>query len=75
MSLFQTKTQVVSIEGMMCDHCSCHVETELRKIEGVKSVTVSLKTKSATIKSKNGIDVQKIKDAVTIAGYTVNKIE
>ncbi|MFA6667128.1 MAG: heavy metal-associated domain-containing protein [Bacilli bacterium] len=75
MSLFQKNIQTVYIEGMMCDHCAHHVETELSKIEGIKSVSVSLKNKNAIIKSKEPIPENKIKDAVILAGYKVTKIE
>ena len=52
-----------------------HVEVELKKIEGVKGVTVSLKDKKAIIKSKDGIDEKTLKDAIIVAGYKVTKIE
>jgi Copper chaperone len=75
MSLFSNKKQTVKIEGMMCDHCAHHVKTEIEKIEGVKGCDVSLKDGTAIIKSKDGVDSQKIKDAVTLAGYKVVDIQ
>jgi copper chaperone CopZ len=75
MSIFSSKKQTVKIEGMMCDHCAHHVQSEIEKINGVKDCYVSLKDGTATVKSKDGVDNQKLKDAVTAAGYKVVDIQ
>lgn len=67
--MFGTVKTVVSVEGMMCEHCAAHVKEALEKIEGVKSVVVSLKTKEATVKSGKKLDENEIKTAIENAGY------
>ena len=63
-------TTVLHVKGMMCGHCVAHVEKALSALHGVKSVKVDLEAGTATVVSA-GTDVQKMKDAVTSAGYTV----
>ena len=63
MSLFGVK-QVVKVGGMNCEHCAAHVKESLEKIEGVKSVTVSLQEKRAVVKSKDGIKEEDLKQAI-----------
>ena len=62
-------TTVLHVKGMMCGHCVAHVEKALSALHGVKSVKVDLEAGTATVVSA-GTDVQKMKDAITAAGYT-----
>jgi copper chaperone CopZ len=57
------------IEGMMCPHCSAHVEKALLAVPGVESVTVSLENKNALVTGT--ADPAACKQAVIDAGYTV----
>ena len=66
--------QVVSIEGMMCQHCVKHAKDALSKMPGVISVEVSLESKNAVIVSANGIPNDTIKNAIEDAGYSVTAI-
>ncbi len=59
----------LKIEGMMCPHCSAHVEKALLAIPGVESVTVSLENKNAIVTGT--ADFEACKKAVVDAGYTV----
>ena len=43
-----TMTKVISIEGMMCNHCRMHVEKALNGIEGLRAV-VTLDPPAATV--------------------------
>lgn len=63
-------TTVLHVKGMMCGHCVAHVEKALSALHGVKSVKVDLEAGTATVVSA-GTDVQKMKEAITAAGYTV----
>ncbi len=63
------KTEVI-IGGMSCEHCVRAVTQAIEKVDGVKSVKVSLKKGKADIKGEN-IDMDAVKKAVTEAGYTV----
>jgi Cu+-exporting ATPase len=59
----------LKIEGMMCPHCSAHVEKALLAVPGVESVTVSLENKNAVV--TGNADPAACKQAVIDAGYTV----
>ena len=65
-------TYVLHVEGMMCPRCVAHVKEALEGVKGVRSVTVSLEEKTATV-----IAAVKSPDllaaAVTKAGYEVVK--
>ncbi len=63
------KTYVISIEGMMCQHCVAHVTKALENIKGVRSVDVSLDQNSATVTSTASPDA--LTAAIVSAGYTV----
>ena len=67
--------QIVSIEGMMCQHCVKHAKDALEKLPGVTSVDVSLEKKNAVLVSQEGIPQDSIKKAIEDAGYTVTEIK
>ncbi len=69
----KTKTYVLSIDGMMCQHCVSHVKTALEAVKGVKSVNVSLEENSATVIASASPDA--LIQVVTAAGYTVTDIK
>ena len=69
------KEKIIQIEGMMCNHCVKHVTDALSKIEGVKSVDVSLEKKSATIKCDESVSDNLIKSVITEEGYEVTDIK
>ena len=69
------KEKVILIEGMMCKHCVKHVTDALSKIEGVKSVDVSLEKKTATIKCGDTVSDNLIKSVITEEGYEVTDIK
>ena len=70
-----TMKQIVSIEGMMCQHCVKHAKDALAKLPGVTSVEVSLENKNAVLVSQAGIPQDSIKKAIEDAGYTVTEIK
>ena len=63
------KTELM-IGGMSCEHCVRAVTQAIEKVDGVKSVKVSLKKGNAVIKGED-IDIEAVKKAVEEAGYTV----
>lgn len=64
----------VSIGGMTCTGCEQTIQTNVGKVEGVKSVTASWKTGKALIEYFPQVtDTLQIKEAVTGSGYKVNK--
>ena len=56
--------KVVTIEGMMCEHCKNKVETSLSSINNVSKVKVNLKDKTATIYSTASINNEDIKKII-----------
>ncbi|MCH5152226.1 MAG: heavy metal translocating P-type ATPase [Clostridiales bacterium] len=78
----QTNTQIkeatmkyqLSIEGMMCGHCTARVEKALSSTRGVLSVNVSLEDKNATVEVKDRVKADALKKAVEAAGYTVSGV-
>lgn len=66
--------KVIKIDGMMCENCVKHVDNALNAIDDVKKVDVSLDQKQATISSDVEISDEKIKEAISDAGYTVVSI-
>ena len=64
--------ETINIKGMMCGHCQATVEKAIKAVKGVKSVTVDLAKKQATVEyDAAATDISKIKKAVTDAGYEV----
>lgn len=66
--------KVLSIEGMMCGHCTGRVEQALNALEGV-TAQVSLDDKTATVTATENVSEEMLVKAVTDAGYTVVDIQ
>jgi copper chaperone len=58
----------LEIQGMSCGHCQAAVNNALKSVSGVKSVSVSLEGKSATIEGNP--DIQALIAAVQEEGYS-----
>lgn len=69
-----TMTKVISIEGMMCNHCTGTVQKALEAVEGVKAVTMSLEQKNATVELASDVSDEVLIRAVTDAGYEVKGV-
>ncbi|MDO4332990.1 MAG: heavy metal-associated domain-containing protein [Eubacteriales bacterium] len=61
------------IDGMVCGNCATRVENAFNRMDGVWA-RVDLGQKQATIRSKEPLKEEDIKDVVRQAGYTVMKI-
>jgi Cu2+-exporting ATPase len=68
-----TMEKVITIEGMMCQHCVAHVTKALTGVPGVETVNVSLENGNATV--TGNADPAALTAAVTDAGYEVKGIE
>ena len=66
--------KVLKIEGMMCQHCVAHVTKALQGVEGVTSVDVNLKKKTATVELSSAVTDETFVSVITDAGYEVKKI-
>lgn len=68
-----TMKKIMKIEGMMCAHCSAHVEKALNSLDGVQA-TVNLDAKNAVVEVTGNISDEMLKQAVVDAGYEVTDI-
>ncbi len=66
--------KILTIDGMMCTHCSGRVESVLNALDGVEAV-VDLEAKTATVRSAATLDEALLRKTVTDAGYTVVDIK
>ena len=66
--------KIIHIEGMMCNHCTAHVEKALNAIEGVQAVA-DLEGKCARVTLSADVPDETLAAAVTDAGYEVTGIE
>ena len=64
-------TTVINVNGMMCEHCKATVEKVTRGVEGVSNSLVNLDAKNVTIEHSADTDLEKVKKAITDAGYVV----
>ena len=66
--------ETIGVFGMTCMHCHKRVTDAISKVNGVKSVDVSLENKSATVEfDESATNLNAIKKAVTDAGYEVGE--
>ncbi len=70
----QTMNKTMTIEGMMCAHCSGRVEKALNAIDGVMAA-VNLETKTAMLTLSKEVPDEVLAAAVTDAGYEVTGIQ
>jgi Cu+-exporting ATPase len=70
----KTMTKTMTIEGMMCAHCTGRVQKALEAVEGVKNVNVSLENKAAAVEFEGEVSDDALSAAVTEAGYEVKSI-
>lgn len=69
-----TMKKVMTIEGMMCGHCTGRVQKALEAVDGVKAVVMSLEEKTATVELAEEVSEDVLTAAVTQAGYEVKCI-
>ena len=66
----ETRTVVLTVEGMMCMRCAAHVENAVKAL-GALEATVDLAAKTVTVKAPERITDKAMADAITAAGYRV----
>ncbi len=65
---------MISVPTIQCETCVQTVEVAVKKVEGVKSVSVDLKEKVAHVNFNAAkTNQQKIENAIAAAGYDANK--
>lgn len=67
--------KVISIEGMMCQHCVAHVKKALDAVDGVSEAAVSLDANNATVTLSREVSDEALRDAVKNAGYTPGTVQ
>lgn len=65
----------VTIEGMHCSSCAGNIERSVKKVPGVKAVSVSLMTRKGIVEAEDSVTEEDLKKAVTRTGYKIVKIE
>ena len=73
--MFGSAKQTLVVEGMMCSHCAAHVEGAVSKLDGVKSVKVDLKAKTATVKVDKPLEKEVYEKAIADAGYRLVEVK
>ncbi len=65
----------LTIEGMHCASCASNIERSLKKVKGVKEVSVSVMTKKGFVEIEDKVKEEDLKNAVSRAGYKVVNVE
>ena len=68
-------TKTMTIEGMMCPHCSGRVKMVLEALEGVAAADVSHETGKAIVTLEADVANEVLVDTVTAQGYKVISVE
>ncbi|WP_042699842.1 heavy metal translocating P-type ATPase [Methanocorpusculum bavaricum] len=70
----ETMKKVLTIDGMMCEHCKMTVEKVLSRIPGVVSARVDLKAKTATVELSGNVSDEEFTRVISESGYTILSI-
>jgi len=62
-------TATYTVTGMTCGHCVQSVTEEVSEVQGVTDVAVDLPTGKVTVTSEQPVPEDRIRAAVTEAGY------
>lgn len=65
----------ITIEGMHCASCASNIERALKKIKGVKEVSISIMTKKGFVEAEDSVNREDVKNAVSKVGYKVVEVE
>lgn len=65
------ETTTYTVTGMTCSHCVSAVDTELRRLDGVRDVDVRLEGGVVTVTSDQPLDRAAVEAAVDEAGYSL----
>ena len=65
----------ITISGMHCASCAGNVERSLRKVQGVKNVSVSLMTNKSIVEAEDNVSEEALKQAVARTGYKAVEVQ
>lgn len=73
----QIKEVRLRVDGLACPFCAYGLEKNLKPLEGLESLNISLKKGlvKLTFKEDNNLDISKLKTIVKDAGYTQKGVE
>ena len=64
--------EVISVDGMTCQHCKMTVEKAVSALTGVRGAEVDLESKNVSVDfDGDAVDRGRIEEAIKTAGYTV----
>ena len=63
------------IQGMHCASCASNIERSLKKVSGVKEVSVSLMMNKGMVEAEDNVCDEELKKAVARTGYKVINVE
>ncbi|MBU6449715.1 MAG: cadmium-translocating P-type ATPase [Rhodospirillales bacterium] len=69
------KDTELAIGGMTCASCVARVEKVLKRVPGVREVSVNLATERAHVVADGAVQVSSLREAVAKAGYTASPAE
>lgn len=61
----------IKIKGMSCNHCVMAVSKALKEIDGIKNVSVDLKSGIAAFDQAERVDMEVVRERIKKAGYEV----
>ncbi|GAB7388355.1 copper chaperone CopZ [Bacillaceae bacterium] len=65
-------TKSLHVQGMSCSHCVHAIETALKDLAGVESVSVDLRENKVTVSfDEESVGLDRVKEAIEEAGYEV----
>ena len=64
----------IKVKGMHCEDCNAAIVNQVKKVEGVRSVTADFKSGTAQVTFDAGTSMQAISKAIEKAGYEVVQI-
>ena len=67
-------TWVITIQGMSCEACAAHIESELRGSPGVVRVQVDFEKGIAVVAAASAVKPSELRQVVEAAGYAVSSI-
>jgi len=73
---FSGQKASIQVDGLSCPFCAYGLEKNLKKVNGIESVDIDMKTGKATviIKSDMSVDNEALRQAVKKAGFTARDI-
>ncbi|MDX8403483.1 MAG: heavy-metal-associated domain-containing protein [Mariprofundaceae bacterium] len=67
-------TAVIQVDGLSCPFCTYGLEKQLKKVDGVESVSINMKDGKAIITMQQHVDDNRLRQAVEKAGFTARNI-